>query len=94
MGNYTLKKGETLAEGYYLDVGSDPNFDNLVAQVRGPDGIIAELSYEDGDEDVIVHWPVDSEWERATKGSFADIMRVLEYGKDRLLSYKKSSAVS
>lgn len=94
MGTYTLKKGENLAVGYYLDVGSDPNYDNLVAQVHDPDGIIAELSYEDGDEDVVVHWPVDPEWERATKGSFADVMRVLEYGKYRLLSYQRSSAAS
>lgn len=94
MATYTLAKGESLADGYYLDVGSDPRYENLIAQVHGPNGIIAELSYEEGDEDVVVHWPVDPDWERATEGAFTDIMRALEYGKDRLMSYQRPSAGS
>ena len=89
MSGYTLPKGETLSEGYYVQAHTDPDYEGFLVDVHGPDGIIAVLSFEEGDEDVVVHWPIDPEWERARTGSFTDVMRALEYGKYRLLSYQR-----
>lgn len=94
MSQYELKKGEALAEGYYLQALSDPDYEELIVEVIAPDGILAILSFEEGDDDVVVHWPVDPAWERAKTGSFTDIMRALEFGKEHLLSYQRSAADS
>lgn len=89
MNEYELKKGESLAEGYYVQAVGDPDFESLVVEVNAPDGILAILSFEKEDEDVMVHWPVDPEWERAQTGSFTDIMRALEFGKERVLRNRR-----
>jgi hypothetical protein len=84
MGPYSLAAGEVLADGYYATAGVPPDFENLVVELEAPDGRLADLSREDNDPDVVVHWPTDPEWERARVGSLADAMRALQFAGDRL----------
>jgi len=83
---YTTAPGEALAGGYFVTEKDEPGYRNKVVEVHASDGIIAILSREAGDKDVILRWPVDPSMNRSAKGYFNEVMRALEFGKDRLLS--------
>jgi hypothetical protein len=78
-----------LPVGYYVNAGDEPGYENLTVEVHAPDGIMAILSLEEGDLDVMVRWPLDPTWERARIGTLKDVTAALEYAASYLRSFKK-----
>ena len=83
-------RGSYLPPGYEVQAGSEPDKENLTVELHAPDGIVAVLSMEPGDDDVTVNWPVDPHWERSESGRISDVLTALAFAREYLIGFGRT----